>query len=201
MMVLMPFAGLQAQKVVKLQHPSEDRGISVMEALAIRHSVREFSAKALSDEDLSDLLWAANGVSRSDGRRTAPSAMNKQDIDLYVVMDKGAYRYDAKNHLLVLVAEGDHRAAVAATQAFVKTAPVSIVMVADLSKWGKVTEETLMLSAIDAGVISENINLFCAAVGLNTVPRVNMNREKLGEVLKLKPTQRPIMNNPVGYSK
>ena len=86
-----------------------------------RHSTREFAAKALSLSDLSDLLWAANGVNRKDsGKRTAPSALNKQDVNVYVVLSEGSYLYDAQNHQLTLVAEGDYRSAVAGGQAYFK---------------------------------------------------------------------------------
>lgn len=101
---------LAAEKVIKLPKPNLDRTGSVMKALSERHSTREFAAKALSLSDLSDLLWAANGVNRKDsGKRTAPSALNKQDVNVYVVLSEGSYLYDAQNHQLTLVAEGDYR--------------------------------------------------------------------------------------------
>ena len=100
---------LAAEKVIKLPKPNLDRTGSVMKALSERHSTREFAAKALSLSDLSDLLWAANGVNRKDsGKRTAPSALNKQDVNVYVVLSEGSYLYDAQNHQLTLVAEGDY---------------------------------------------------------------------------------------------
>ena len=107
-----------------------------MKALSDRHSDREYAAKELSLQDLSDLLWAANGINRPDGKRTAPSALNKQDIDIYVIMKEGAYLYDAKANSLQPIAKGDHRAAVAGSQDFVKSAPVSLVLVSDLSRFG-----------------------------------------------------------------
>ena len=116
----------QNMKAVKLNTPDKARGTSVMKALSDRHSDREFAVKELSLQDLSDLLWAANGINRPDGKRTAPSALNKQDIDVYVIMKEGAYLYDAKDNSLQPVAAGDHRAAVAGGQDFVKSAPVSI---------------------------------------------------------------------------
>ena len=80
-----------------------------MKALADRHSEREFANKKLSLQDLSDLMWAAIGINREDGKRTAASALNKQDVDVYVLMEEGAYLYDPKAHQLNPVAEGDHR--------------------------------------------------------------------------------------------
>lgn len=99
----------QDLKTIKLDSPDKNRGSSVMKALSDRHSDREYASKELSLQDLSDLLWAANGINRPDGKRTAPSALNKQDIDIYVIMKEGAYLYDAKANSLQPIAKGDHR--------------------------------------------------------------------------------------------
>lgn len=195
--------GLQAQglKEIKLNAPDKNRGTTVMKALADRHSVREFATKELSVQDLSDLLWAANGVNRPDGKRTAPSALNKQDIDIYVILKKGAYLYNAQSHSLQPIAEGDHRPAVGGGQDFVNSAPVSLVLVSDLSRFGSASDANKMMGAMDAGIVCQNINLFCAATGLSTVPRATMDKATLITVLKLSANQLPIMNNPVGYPK
>ena len=187
----------------KLNRPDLNRGVNVMKAFSDRHSDREFSTRELSLQDLSDLLWAANGVNRpGDGKRTAPSALNKQDVDIYVFLAKGVYLYDASKHVLKLVAEGDHRAVVAGRQDFVKQAPVSLVYVSDLSRFGMgLDEQVKLMGAMDAGIVSQNVNLFCAGVGLSTVPRASMDQEALRKLLKLSDTQVPMMNNPVGYSK
>ena len=188
---------------LKLNRPDLNRGVNVMKAFSDRHSDREFSTRKLSLQDLSDLLWAANGVNRpEDGKRTAPSALNKQDVDIYVFLAKGVYLYDASKHVLKLVAEGDHRAVVAGRQDFVKQAPVSLVYVSDLSRFGMGQDEQVkLMGAMDAGIVSQNVNLFCAGVGLSTVPRASMDQEALRKLLKLSDTQVPMMNNPVGYSK
>ena len=191
----------QNMKAVKLNTPDKARGTSVMKALSDRHSDREFAVKELSLQDLSDLLWAANGINRPDGKRTAPSALNKQDIDVYVIMKEGAYLYDAKDNSLQPVAAGDHRAAVAGGQDFVKSAPVSLVLVSDLSRVGSVTDQVKLMAAVDAGTVCQNINIFCAATGLATVPRASMDQAALKQILKLTESQLPIMNNPVGYPK
>lgn len=130
----------QDLKAIKLSSPDKNRGSSIMKALSDRHSDREYAAKELSLQDLSDLLWAANGINRPDGKRTAPSALNKQDIDIYVIMKEGAYLYDAKANSLQPIAKGDHRAAVAGSQDFVKSAPVSLVLVSDLSRFGNIAD-------------------------------------------------------------
>ena len=196
-------ATFAADKVIRLPKPNLNRNSEVVEAFANRHSTREYAAKALTLTDLSDLLWAANGINRpEEGKRTAPSAMNKQDVDVYVVLPEGTYLYDAKAHQLNLVAEGDHRGAVAGGQAFVKSAPVSLLLVSDLSRLGDAKNtHTQLMGAVDAGIVSQNISIFCSAAKLATVPRASMDTAKLKSVLKLTDTQLPLMNHPVGYHK
>lgn len=192
---------MNAQKPIKLNAPNKSRGTTVMKALSERHSVRDFSSKELNLQDLSDLLWAANGINRSDGKRTAPSAMNKQDVDIYVIMKSGAYLYDAKIHTLKPVVTKDLRGDVAGGQDFVKVAPVSLVLVSDISRFGSMASKEMntIMGAVDVGTVCQNINLFCAATGLITVPRASMEKEALKQSLKLTDNQILIMNNPVGY--
>lgn len=193
-------AWAQELQVIKLNAPDKTRGSATMKAFSDRHSDRVFDEKELSIKDLSELLWAANGINRPGGMRTAPSAMNRQEIDVYVIRKDGAYLYDAAAHSLTPVAAGDHRGAVAGGQDFAKSAPVSLVMVIDLEKLGDPTAaQTRLMGAVDAGIVSQNINIFCAGIGLSTVPRASMDQNELRKVLKLRDTQLPIMNNPVGY--
>lgn len=195
-------AWAQDLKTIKLNAPDKTRGAATMKAISERRSVREYDSKELSLQDLSDLLWAANGVSSSDRKRTAPTAMNRQEIDVYVIREDGTYLYDAQAHALNPLTKGDFRSAVAGSQDFVKTAPVCLVMVINLKKLGDPnSEQTKLMGAVDAGNVSQNVNLFCSAVGLATVPRATMDKAKLKEVLKLDDTQLPLMNNPVGYPK
>ncbi|MDR2041599.1 MAG: SagB/ThcOx family dehydrogenase [Tannerella sp.] len=196
--------GMSAQELqeIKLKAPDKTRGSATMKALADRHSEREYSMQELGLQDLSDLLWAANGVNRPDGKRTAPSAMNRQEIDVYAVRADGAYLYDAQAHSLKPVAAGDYRGAVAGSQDFAKIAPVCLVTVINLDKLGDPkAEQTKLMGAVDAGIVTQNINLFCAAAGLSTVPRASMDRDELRRALKLNDNQFPIMNNPIGYPK
>lgn len=193
----------QNLKEIRLNAPDMTRGANMMKAFANRHSDREFAHKELSIQDISDLLWAANGINRpSEGMRTAPSALNKQDIDIYLFTKEGAYLYDAQLHILKPIAEGDQRSLVAGGQDFVKTAPVCLVYVSDLSRFGLgASEQVKLMGAMDAGIVSQNVNLFCAGVGLSTVPRATMDSEGLKRVLKLSDSQVPMMNNPIGYPK
>ena len=169
-----------------------------MEALSLRVSVKEWSEKKLNIQDLSDLLWAANGINRPDeSKRTAASALNAQDVDVYVLKEEGAYLYDAKLQQLTPVAKGDFREAAGKT-----AAPVVIVLVSDISRFisGEVASK-LNWAALDVGIVSQNIALFCAGTGLKTRPRVGMDVAKIKEVLKLTDSQYPMLNHPVGYAK
>ncbi len=195
-------SGAYAQTLspIQLKAPEKKAGLSVMETLANRHSTREFSNKKLTLQELSNLLWAANGINRPEkGMRTAPSAMNAQEVDVYVCMEEGAFLYDAKSNQLQPVIQEDLRGLVGGKQAFVINAPVVLLMVSDLSKLpGGNSEQTKLMAAIDAGIVSQNISIACSGLGLITVPRASMDKEALAQKLKLKSTQLLLMNNPVG---
>ena len=195
-------SGAYAQTLspIQLKAPEKKAGLSVMETLANRHSTREFSNKNLTLQELSNLLWAANGINRPEkGMWTAPSAMNAQEVDVYVCMEEGAFLYDAKSNQLQPVIQEDLRGLVGGKQTFVKNAPVVLLMVSDLSKLpGGNSEQTKLMAAIDAGIVSQNISIACSGLGLITVPRASMDKEALAQKLKLKSTQLLLMNNPVG---
>jgi len=194
---------IQAQElsVIQLNAPDKTRGSAVMKALDDRQSVREFSSETIKPQDLSDLLWAANGINRPDGKRTAPSCRNFQDVEMYVVLPEGAYLYDAREHALKPVVAGDYRSAVASGQEFAKTAPLSIVLVADMTKYGNMSESSKLMAAIDVGIVCQNINVACAGLGLATVPRGTMDQATLRTALKLADNRLLLINNPVGYPK
>ncbi len=175
--------------------------LSVMDTYKQRKSVREYSAKPLSDQDLSDLLWAAQGQNRDDGHLTSPTAMNRQEIRLYVFTEKNVSLYDPKANTLTQVASGDHRDIVASGQAFAKAAPVVLLMVADMGKFGSNNQQALSMVSVDTGIVCENINLFCSAAGLCTVPRATMDGKAISALLGLNESLIPIINNPVGYPK
>ena len=191
----------QELKVIKLNEPDKTRGSAIMKALNDRQSIREYSSESLRPQDLSDLLWATNGINRPDGKRTAPSCRNFQDVEVYVVLAEGAYWYDAKEHALNPVSVGDYRGAVASGQEFAKTAPLSIVLVADMTKYGNMSEQSKLMAAIDVGIVCQNINIACAGLGLATVPRGTMDQAILKTALKLTDHHLLLMNNPVGYPK
>ena len=193
----------QSTNTIVLNPPDLNRGLPLMRALSLRASTTQWDTTNLNLQDLSELLWAANGINRPEiSKRTAPSAMNAQDIDVYAFLKSGIYLYDAKKHLLELVVDSDHRNLIAGTQENVAKAPVICLMVTDIAKF-KVGDDSLKLfwAAADAGIVSQNISIYCASVGLATRPRASMDQEKLREILKLKDSQHLMLNNPVSYKK
>lgn len=187
-------------QTTKLPTPDMKRQtISVMETYKQRKSVREYSAKALSEQDLSDLLWAAQGQNREDGHLTSPTAMNRQEIRLYVFTEKSVSLYDPQANTLTQVASGDHRGIMASGQDFVKNAPVVLLMVADMDKFRSNNQHAQWMVAVDTGIVCENINLFCSAAGLCTVPRGTIDSKAISTLLGLNDNQIPLINNPVGY--
>ncbi len=188
-----------AGPVIRLPEPQTSGGMPLMDALMQRKSTRAFDTRRLSEQVLANLLWAAWGINRPDGKRTAPSAMNRQEIDVYVVQEEGAYLYDAKENLLTRVAEGDLRAQ-AGSQDFVKTAPLNLVYVADLSKaGGNSDEDKILYYATATGCIVQNVYLFCASHGLVTVVRAFVDKALLGPSLGLRADQRIVLAQTVGY--
>lgn len=193
------FAAEQA-KLIALPAPRTEAGMPLMKALKMRSSAREFSPKEISLQTLSDLLWAGFGISRADGKRTAPSARNMQEIDIYVAKVDGLFRYNAKENALELISSEDIREATG-KQDFVKTAPVNLIYVADLAKTEKAGARTDSWVAMDTGFIAENVYLFCASEGLVTVVRGMFDSEKLAKAMKLKPDQKITLTQTLGYPK
>lgn len=187
-----------AQEVRPLPKPDKKAKMTLFQALDRRESVREYSDREIPERTLSNLLWAACGINRpGQGRITAPSAINAQDITVYVCRQDGAWKYDAAAHALTKVSDKDLRKQVAGFQDFAATAPVSLVLVSDISKVRNHSE----LGAMDAGYVSENICLACTALGLATVPRATMDKAELAKELKLGDSEVLMLNNPVGYKK
>jgi SagB-type dehydrogenase family enzyme len=205
---LLPIS-VQAQDLapIQLNAPSKTRGCDIMQALQQRQSNRALESTPVNLQDLSDLLWAANGINRPEiGKKTAPSAMNSQDVDIYILNEDGCYRYDALGNTLQPIAKGDQRSLVEGNRP--SGAPLILVLTADMSKYRnyKAGDDTnnkhlYEMGALDAGIVSQNISLFCAAAGLGTVPRAGMNKEALKEALKLSPSQVLWLNHPIGKVK
>jgi nitroreductase len=198
--ILATAVGAQELKPVILPAPQTDGGRPLMQALKDRKSTREFSGEKLPVQVLANILWAGFGVNRPDGKRTAPSAMNWQEIEIYVVLADGAYVYDAAKNRLEPVAKEDLRN-LAGTQSYVATAPVNLVYVADLTKVGGDADGRELFTGADTGFIAQSVYLYCASEGLATVVRASVDREALGKALKLKATQKIVLAQSVGYPK
>jgi nitroreductase len=201
-LVVVSVSFAQESKPITLNAPDMSRKTTLMQALQKRASVRAFAEKNLDIKELSDLLWAANGINRPEkGGRTAPSAINAKDIDIYVITKDGACLYDPVKSVLNPVATGDFRKQIGG-QDYVATAPVNLLLVSDLSRFSRGDDAGKSIwAAFDAGEVSQNISLFCASEGLGTVPRAMFDADKLKTVLKLKENQKIMLNHPVGYPK
>jgi nitroreductase len=191
--------------VFTLPKPKTEGGMPLMQALKQRQTMRSFADKPLLDHVLSDLLWAACGQNRPDGKRTAPTAVNWQEIDVYVAMANGLWLYEPKTHSVKLVVQKDLRAATG-MQEFVKDAPVNLVFVADLSKMVSdrmhpSEADKTFYAATDTGFVSQNVYLFCASEGLATVVRGMVDKPALAKAMFLRPDQRIILAQSVGYPK
>ena len=195
-------------KTIQLLTPQAGGGSPLMQLLWKRMSSREFSPKPLPVEVLSNLLWAGFGINRHDGKRTAPYAratmknMDQQDMDIYVILSDGLYLYDAKANQLKLILPEDLRA-LAGTQPYVKEAPVNLIYVSDYAKMkdNAPDQEKMFVSCTHAGFISQNVYLYCASEGLATVVRAWIDRPALSKAMKLRPEQKIILGQSVGYPK
>jgi len=189
-------------KLIPLPNPKIEGGRPLMEVLKDRQSTREFSSEKLPLEELSNLLWAAWGINRPEvGKRTAPSARNQQEIDVYVATADGLYLYEPKDHVLMPILPEDIREKTGG-QPFVKEAPINLVYVADFSRMGSYSlQQKEFYSACDTGFISENVYLYCASEGLATVVRGLVDKPALAEVMRLSSDQRITLAQSVGYPK
>ncbi|MFA5293797.1 MAG: SagB/ThcOx family dehydrogenase [Phycisphaerae bacterium] len=188
-------------KNIELPKPQMDGGKPLMTALKERKTSRAFSSEWLPLQVISNMLWAADGINRPDGKRTAPTAMNKQEIDVYVAMEEGLYLYDAKANKLICILAEDIRA-VTGKQPFVKEAPINLIFVADYAKMGDgPAEQKDFYAAIDTGYISQNVYLYCASEGLATVVRGYLDKPACQAAMKLRSDQKIIVAQTVGYPK
>ncbi|MDR2425619.1 MAG: SagB/ThcOx family dehydrogenase [Endomicrobium sp.] len=195
-------AKTKSAKEIILQKIDFSKGKTVLQAMKDRHSSREFADRPLDMQALSQLLWAAGGINREDsGGRTAPTAMNCQEIEVYAFLKDGVYLYAPKENKLILVIEGDKRA-VAGVQSFVAEAAVNLVYVSDMEKMkGEDEEHKMMMIAVDTGHVSENVYLYCASVDLACVVRAYVDAGAISKLLNLKDSQKVILSQSVGYKK
>ena len=194
---------LEENGTIALQRPDTTLGLNVMRAFYHRKSAKSYDEKKeVSIEMLSNVLWAGFGVNRSEfGKRTAPSAYNAQDIDLYVCMKEGVYIYFPQDFELRLIEKKDVRQDIAANQLYAWNAPISIVLVSNINRFPYAIEkkERLKAAIMNACYVSANIGLFCASVGLATTPRADLDIDRISAALHLNESQIPILSNPIGY--
>jgi len=190
-----------AAPIIPLPAPEKTGGMPLMEALSLRRSAREFGHRELPLPVLSGLLWAAFGINRADGGRTAPSALNAQEIDVYVALPSGAYLYDPPAHSLRLVAASDLRR-ITGYQDFVDEAPLDLVFVADHARMRMVPAgQRQSYASVAAGAIAQNVYLFAASAGLATVIRAWIDRSAIASALGLTHDQEVLLSQTVGYPK
>jgi nitroreductase len=191
-----------AQDEFALPAPQTTGGKPLMQALQARRTVRDYRPDPLPPQILSNLLWAAFGVNRpAQGGRTAPSAHDAQDIDIYVVTADSVSLYDARRNRLQRVLARDIRA-LTGRQSFVRDAPLTLVYVADFEKFPRDSEaDRIFYSAADAGFISQNVYLYCASEGLATMVRAYIDKPALANAMHLSRHQHIILAQSVGYPK
>lgn len=184
---------------IGLPAPDMSGGLPLMQTLALRQSQREFASEPLPLQVLANLLWAAAGLNRPAlGGRTSPSALNAQEVDVYVALPTGLYRYAALGHALHLVRAMDVRR-VTGYQDFVDTAPLDLIMVADYSRMKLVPVTQRMAYAYTcAGAMAQNVYLYCASEGLATVIRAWLDRDALAKAMGLGNEQQVLLSQTVG---
>ena len=187
-----------AEKTIKLPPPDKAGGKPLMQCLTERKSERKFDSKPLPPQILSDLLYAADGISRPDGRKTVPTARNLQSQEVYAAMADWLYLYHPKTHSLDLVKAGDIREK-CGMQAIHKTAPIVLIYVGDVSKIGKNAAEKVFYAANHAGYASQNVYLYCTSAGLATVVCGLVNKPELEKTMELPGTKRVQLTQPVAY--
>jgi nitroreductase len=192
----------QATSDIALPKPQLDKGRPLMQVLKDRKSSRVFDTRPIPPQELSNLLWAAFGINRPEkGGRTAPSALDRQEIDVYVSSLDGLFLFQANNHSLKKIHGKDIRETTG-RQPFVKDAPLNIILVADYTRVKKsVDSDGRQYAAADAAFISENIYLYCASEGLATVVRASIEKPSLATAMNLRPDQEVIFAQTVGYPK
>ena len=200
-LAVLPGATARAAEPIVLPQPRSGGGKPLLEALRLRRSTRDYSTQPISTQVLSDLLWAAYGVNRPSGDRTAPYWRHIMVVDVYVAMADGVWLYDPKRHALEPHLAADIRAQTG-MQDFVGTAPLNLVYVAHGERMQDISpEERRLYASVDTGFIGQNVYLFCASEGLGTVFRGSVDYSKLAQTMRLDEAQFVTFAQTVGYPK
>lgn len=185
-------------KEIKLPEVDLTKGKPFMQCIAQRCSQRKFSTKALPKEIVSEILFVADGITRKNGRKTVPTARNKQNQSVYVFTAEGIYLYNNKKHSLVLMRKGDFRKN-CGHQSFHQKAPLVLVFVSDMSAVGDTPELQALYAGNHSGSASQNVYLYAANKGLSTVVCGLLDRAALKKILNLKKEQMVIFSQPIAY--
>lgn len=193
-----------AQNEIILPAPNLSDNLSVMQALNQRKSNRNFVDKNLTAEQLSKILWAANGVNRPDGKRVIPAALKTYSVEVYAVTSEGIYLYDAQNHKLILVADGDFRALTTTGQTFVEKAAVNLVFVETPEIWATARkipprENQIAFANIIVGAMVQNVALAAQTEGLGNCVRGSINRDEFKRAAKLSDDKTILLAQSVGF--
>ncbi|MDK2978577.1 MAG: hypothetical protein PWP52_1291 [Bacteroidales bacterium] len=191
-----------AQTLIELPEPDKAGGMPLMQAINERHSSRNFVDKALTKQQLSELLWVAYGINRpASEKHTIPTSRNRQDIEVYLTTKDGVFKYLPEEHALSQISNEDKRK-LAGMQDFVKNASVNLIYVSDFDKLGDSSDDIkTMTAATHCGFIGQNVYLYCASEGLISVFRAMIDKEKAAELLQLKGNKHVIYSQSVGYAK
>lgn len=193
---------------ITLPEPQKDLDFPLMKAIELRRTKRKWGNSILSDQEISNLLWAACGIThketkRSKSKRTAPSACNSQEISVYIALSKGLFLYDETNHQLLKILSNDIREHIG-TQKMMHSAPVGLIYVSDFSKLKtflfKDDARKGFTSAADTGFMSQNVYLYCAAANLSTAIIGLVDREKLHKIMGLSENEKIVYTQVIGKS-
>lgn len=190
-----------AQDLIKLPKPNKDGGMPLMQAINERQSGRDFVDRDLTEQQLSDLLWAAYGINRPEsGKHTIPTSRNRQDIEVYITTKDGVFFYNPEEHALIQISDQDQREK-AGLQDFVKVASVNLIYVSDFDKLGDSSDDIkTMTAATHCGFIGQNVYLYCASEGLISVFRAMIDKNEAAKLLQLDGNKHVIYSQSVGYS-
>lgn len=191
-----------AGKVIELPKVEAKGGMPLMQALQERKSTRDFDyTKKIDNVTLSEMIWATSGINRADGKRTAGSTRNFKAVTIYVVLEDGVYSYDESKHLLTMEVEGDYRAQTG-MQPFVKDAFMNVVFVGDFNKFAGMPEkDSYLMMGVDAGLMSQNLYLYCASKCIGTVVRGSIDKDAFSKLLKLPSGKKVILAQTISYPK
>jgi nitroreductase len=202
LLTLIGITSMNAQETIKLPSHQKDGGENILKTIDIRRSDRDFTNEQVSLQDLSTILWAGFGYSQN--RRTAPTAMNRQDITLYVFNKDGIYKYDAENNTLILVEKGDKRSMTTKGQGEFVNNTLNIAIVSDLDKYqDRGNDIALRFGAFSSAYVSENLYLCCAGMkrNLGSVVRASFDEEPLKKVMHLQENDKIFLFQTIGYKK